>query len=174
MPQEATTAAAANRAAQFRKQREQGEPLDLPSGAQIMVRRVPLLDVMRHENIPHPISNLVLGMVTDGARARQQGKAMPSNRENGQKIIDAVMTDPLNNVEAVGNATLILCSVDPVFVLGAAEKDNEVSLSDVDLADKVFAWNWITGSSTNVESFRGEATSPVAVAPDGEGVQPAP
>lgn len=174
MPQDSTAAAAASRAAQFRKRKEEGEPLTLPSGAEIMVRRVPLLDVMRHDIIPHPISNLVMGMVTEGAKARQQGKPVPSNRQNGQKIIDAVMADPLNNVEAVGNATLILCSVDPVFVQGEPQADNEVSVNDVDLADKVFAWNWITGSSTNVESFRGEATPPVATAPDGEGVQPAP
>ncbi len=92
----------------------------------------------------------------------------------GQKIIDAVMADPLNNVEAVGNATLMLCSVDPKFVMGTPEAENEVSLSDVDLADKVYAWNWITGSSTDIESFRGATTLAVAVAPDGEGVQPAP
>lgn len=174
MPQDSTTAAASSRAAQFRQRRDNGEPLTLPSGAEIMVRKVPLLDVMRQPIIPHPIANLVMSMVTDGARAKQQGKQQPSNRENGQKIIDAVMADPLNNVEAVGNATLMLCSVDPKFVMGTPEAENEVSLSDVDLADKVYAWNWITGSSTDIESFRGATTLAVAVAPDGEGVQPAP
>lgn len=177
MPQEQTAAAAANRAAQFRRHRDQGEPLTLPSGAEIMVRRVPLLDLMRHEMIPHPIANIVMGLVNEGARARQQGRqpsaaqAAAASRANGQKILDAVMDDPLKNVEAVGSATLILCSVDPVFVQGEPQADNEVSVADVDLADKVFVWNWITGSSTDVESFRGETTLAVAVAPDGENLR---
>lgn len=166
MPQDSTTAASKNRAAQFNKGR-MGEPLQLPSGAEIIARRAPLLTILRAEGMPHPLQVIVNKMIADTARANPGanpnggdggGAAQRVSEKFRKELTDTIMADPINLIGKVGGVALCICSIDPKFVDGEAASDDEVSLSDVELADKVFMFNWLAGTEMDVSSFRGFTT----------------
>lgn len=175
MPQDNTTAVSKSRAAQFKANRL-GEPLALPSGAEIMVRRVPLLTMLRHTDIPHPIQIIVNKMIADTDKAKRGGANTDTTAIQDRyktQITAAIMEDPIDTMSQVGGVTLMLCSVDPQFVKGEAQTDDQVSLDDVEIADKIFVFNWLAGTTMDVSSFRGFPAQALAAAPDGEGLRPA-
>lgn len=176
MPQAETVARAQSRADQFRNRRKASTTtLTLPSGIEIEVRKVPLIEVMRHPSIPHPIASIVTKLVNDGARARAEGRQRKV--EPGavaKEFMAKVLEDPMANIAKVSNVALMLCGVDPVFVDGDGEiGENDVHVDEVELSDKVFVWSWLTGSDADAESFRIEPNALVAASPDSEDVQPA-
>lgn len=161
MPQAETVAKAQSRAQQFKSRRTAGGvPLTLPSGIEIIVRKVPMLDIMRHPELPHPIATIVNSLISEGARARSRKQDLQIDQAKVAEVfIGKILEDPMNNIEAVGNISLILCGVDPVFVGGDpnAASDEQVHVSEVELGDKVFVWSWLSGSDGDAESFRGES-----------------
>lgn len=170
MPQSQTSAKALSRAEQFRNRRNSGQhSLTLPSGVEIIVRKVPMLDIMRHKDLPHPIANIVNNLIGDAARARVQNKTLPIDEKAvAAQFTAKVLEDPMTNIEAIGNVSLMLAGVDPVFVGGdiAQIPPDAVHVSEVDLADKVFVWNWMSGTDGDAESFRDQQAESVAGAPD--------
>lgn len=167
MPQDSTIAASKNRAAQFTRGRA-GEPLQLPSGAEIIARRVPLLTILRDEGMPHPLQVIVNKMIADTAKANPGanpnaggdggGAAQRVSEKFRAELTATIMGDPINLIGKVGGVALCLCSLDPKFVDGEAASDDEVSLSAVELADKVYMFNWLAGTEIDVSSFRGFTT----------------
>ncbi len=174
MPQDSTVREATSRAQLFR-QRAQPERhvVTLPSGAEIVVRKPDLMAIMRHKDLPHELSSIVAGMISQATKQQQGGKVVKVDPKAAEaQFMAVVLDDPLRHIEAIGNVTLMLCGIDPKFVDKDPEEcaDNEVSVSEVDLEDKAYLWNWAGGATSDAAAFRPGPGAAVEPAPDGEGV----
>lgn len=152
MPQQATIEKAQSRAAAFRNRNR--IPLTLPSGIEIMARKVTLVDLFTAKQLPDSVSAVVAQMIAESsARA---GK--PAQSDQAGARIQAALTSDTANMLGTIDATVKMAFVEPRIVATVTDPDNEILLDDVDFADRQFVFAWCQGGeqATAAAAFRPE------------------
>lgn len=145
--------------AEWRKNREQGELIQLPfCGRFIRLRTVRPDSLLRLGKIPNVLTTLVLNMLYDRDEDDQFEKFL-ANSETREQAID--MVESLRVVCTAG-------MVSPRIVDNPTE-DDEISIDDLDLGDRAFIFRLVFAPAEALSRFRAESPSDVAVMANGEG-----
>lgn len=133
--------------AEYRKQRLDGEALTLPSGLQVRVKKVSLLDLAFNGEIPQTLNPLTDDLLDRG------------------REIKVTAADLVKYGEIVGLIAKA-CLIDPPV---ADESDEtHIALKDMDADDKLELFQWANRGASQMEKFRKEQAGDVgALQPDG-------
>lgn len=140
----------------WRKPREQGEIVTLPSGNVARLRPVAVDALLAAGRIPDLLSGVAaktLWVETDTATIAEQAETAKNFADLINLIVPLAMLEPQ--------------------VVDRPEGDNEIALEDIEFADKIAIFQLATGGSTVLKSFREQQARAVAPVSDGESIQPA-
>ena len=153
-----------SRASRFRTSSQ--HTLELPSGNEVIARRVGLLALVQRGVLPDTLTPLVSQMISR------------SSRNNGVAPTAAadLLADvpPLEQARLTGqlwDTTLQAISIDPQFVEQVTDPETQVALADVGDDDKRFLFDWANGQVDDLAQFRQQRLGTVPVAPEGEDVR---
>jgi hypothetical protein len=151
-------------ASEFKKNKK-GKLLLLPSGLTVTARRVDLQSFIRRGEVP----NALLPIVEE---ALAKGKEMDTAKMvSGDKVSMEMVNDMFNMVEQVTIETVIAPRIQPVptddrgmdIPIDSELRDEDtVYIDEVDPEDKMFLFQWATGGTEDLASFREEASSTLA------------
>lgn len=175
------TKKAASSAAEFKK-RKKGAPLELPSGLIVVARRVELRSYIQRGEVP----NALMGVVEEAlAKGREADVSKMVGSEDGKVDLDMV-NDMYEMVDGVVMESIVDPKVHPLVwteqdaVDGLIPEDSEVGdeiaeeekddsvlyIDEVDDEDKMFIFQWTTGGTADLATFRQEASASLdALAP---------
>lgn len=122
-------------ATKWRKLREEGVKVPLPSGFTARLRPVGIEELVRRGRIPDQLSGMAAEVVWAGDMSRETAFKM-----------GAAALDLLNIVVAAA-------FMEPTVTLSDPTED-EISIDDIDLADKNFVFTFVTGPLAVLRSFR--------------------
>lgn len=140
----------------WRKPREQGEIVTLPSGNVARLRPVAVDALLAAGRIPDllsPIAAKTLWVETDTASIAEQAESAKGFADLINLIVPLAMIEPR--------------------VVDNPEGEGEIALEDVDFSDKIAIFQLATGGSTVLRQFRLNQEKRVATVHDGENLQPA-
>lgn len=122
--------------------------LTLPSGLEVKVKRISLLDLVGSGKIP----NTLYGMVkkVDSGKVKLEPEAL---QELG----------PLLNAVAVG------CLVEPAIADTADE--THIGVDELPFEDKLFLFQWSNEEAKRLAPFRGEQAGDLGAVPGGDDIQ---
>lgn len=140
----------------WRKPREQGEIVTLPSGNVARLRPVAVDALLAAGRIP----DLLSGIAAKALWTETGTASIAEQAEQAKGFADLI------------NLIVPLAMLEP-RVVDAPEGDGEISLDDVEFSDKIAIFQLATGGSTLLRTFRRDQEKRLAVVPDGEDVQPA-
>ncbi|TXH53012.1 MAG: hypothetical protein E6Q97_14395 [Desulfurellales bacterium] len=141
----------------WRQARERGEIVTLPSGNVARLRPVAVDALLAAGRIPDLLSGIAAKTIwveTDTATIAEQAETAKSFADLINLIVPLAMLEPR--------------------IVAEPEGDGEISLDDVEFADKVAIFQLSTGGSTVLKSFRAQQARAMAPVPDGKDVQSAP
>lgn len=142
--------------AAWRKPREVGETVRLPSGNIATLRPVALDQLMLSGKIPDlltPIAAKSLWTETDTSSIADQVETAKGFAELVNLIVPAAMLAPR--------------------IVEVAEADDEITLADIEFSDKIAIFQLATGGATVLKSFREQQEERLAASPHGEDLRPA-
>lgn len=117
----------------------------LPSGLEVKVRRVVLMDLAANGEIPETLDALVQKATEGGFGIAEVQEFMP--------LVNVVVT---------------ACLIEPS--LGEVADDEHVTLNEIPAADRIDIFMWANGAANALRPFRGEQAGDVESAPAGDGV----
>jgi len=145
--------ATSTRVAQF-KNLTKGTTVLLPSGFDVLARRIDIRTLMKTGRIPNSLRPIL-------------DKAMQGEGTEAESISASVLEDPtkLEDMFTFIDQIWIDCVVDPPSAPNPAEgevdDENIVYPKDVPDEDKMFLMNWAMGGSKDIERFREESLGDV-------------
>lgn len=167
-------ASAASSAAEFKK-RKKGGTLPLPSGLSVVARRVELRTFLKRGDVPNSLLEIVEEALNKGGE--MDPKAL-LDAEEGSVDMDMV-EDMYDTVDLVVIECVINPKVHPlVWTAGDLEKElippdggvgdeiseedrdeNTLYIDEFDDEDKMFLFQWATGGTADIATFRKEASA---------------
>lgn len=126
---------------QWRKAREQGEVVELPSGKVARLRPLSLLGLIAQGRIPDPLSALVTEMIAGETK-------VVANFEMFESFGDLL------------KLACVVAFVEPKIV-DNPEADDEISIQDVDFDDQLFVFNRVQTEVNLTKPFRGKPSGDV-------------
>lgn len=158
----AQKAAKASSVSDFKKARK-AVPLLLPSGLVILARRVALRTFIKQGDVPNPLLPIV-------EEALNKGREMDVNDIVGK---DGVNLDMVDDMYEMVNAVVMQVCVEPQVhpePEGDEERDEELLyIDEFDDEDKMFIFQWSSGGTSDVATFRREAESGLVSLVEGQG-----
>lgn len=127
--------------AQWRKLREKGTPVQLPSGNVAVLRPVSFEELIRAGKIPNPLMDTLRRMM--GLDAFDQADKPRDVLQDTNEMIDLM---EIICVSAFLNPRIV---DDPV-------EDDEISFFDVSATDREFVLEWVQGPLNETRPFRSE------------------
>ena len=140
--------------ATWRKPREVGETVRLPSGNIATLRPVALDQLMLSGKIPDlltPIAAKSLWTETDTGMIADQVETAKGFAELVNLIVPAAVIEPR--------------------IVAEPAADDEITLADIEFSDKIAIFQLATGGATVLKSFREQQEKRVEPVPDGEDVR---
>ena len=140
--------------AQWRATRSQ--ELTLPSGLNVWVKDVTMMDLMLTGKLPDGILDFV-------DQANEQGKTsidLKQVAKNGPGFNDVM------------DALIMQCVVEPP--IAAMADDDHLGLNEISGDDKLFIFNWANREVSELRPFREGEMEPVATVQPGDGLRVAP
>lgn len=140
---------------QWRKAREVGETIRLPSGNIATLRPVPLDQLMLSGKIPDlltPIAARSLWAETDTSNIADQVETAKGFAELINLIVPLAVLRPR--------------------IVDNPQSDDEISLEDIDFSDKIAIFQLATGGSQTLSLFREQQEKRLEPVPDSEDVRP--
>lgn len=151
-----------------------GVELELPSGNTCLVRPVSIAEMISEDMLPDTLLPIVQGHIDKGSGKRPQDKKPKAKDEDS--TVDAVMQDPKKIAEMFGAIDKLVSKIviepevhfhkknvadegsEPVWELipGDERDEDDLYTDEVDLGDKMFIFQWVSGGTTDLERFRGE------------------
>lgn len=138
---------------EWRRAREQGEIVKLPSDKVVRLRPLSLLGLIKRGRIPDPLAALINEMI------------------GGEKKVAA----DLNTFQSFGDLLDLVCViafVEPKIVENP-EADDEISVEDVHFDDQLFVFNRVQSEVNLTVPFRPESDGDVEGVPASDDVPPA-
>lgn len=139
----------------WRRPREQGEIVTLPSGNVARVRPVAVDALLAAGRIPDLLSGVAaktLWTETDTATIAEQAETAKHFADLINLIVPLVMLEPR--------------------VVDNPEGDEQIALDDIEFSDKIAIFQLATGGSTVLRQFRLDQEKRLAAIHNGENVQP--
>jgi hypothetical protein len=137
-----------------RRAREEGVEVELPSGMFARIRPVSFTALLSYGNVPE--------MLTPIIREAAAGKL------NADGVADA---DAVTRTFELANAVCRYAFVYPRIV-NTPEEDDEISIEDVDLDDRMEVMNFLNKPLSHLRSFRSQQTAAVEFVPNGKSDEP--
>jgi hypothetical protein len=159
-------------AAEWRRPRESGITIELPSGNAATIRPVALDVLMQQGQIPDTLTPLVTDLLWTTVKQSDIVEGPEEKKIAYQQLINiivpAVLISPSVYIPPpAGDDDDEI--VDRKTVLG----DNEIMLEDIDFDDKLLIFKVSMLPTDQIRSFRLRQMEPLANVPDGEGDVPA-
>ncbi len=151
------------RGTDWRKPREEGFVLALPSGNTARIRPVALDVLLRRGEIPDLLTPFVAQMVYQGVDTDELDKLLSPEKLTEQS------TEMLALIDAVVTAAF----VEPRIVEDPKE-DDEISIADVELADRGTVFSLAVLPANDLRRFLARQTAGVGTVQDGDGDGAAP
>ncbi len=144
-------------AAAWRKPREEGEVVPLPSGNYARLRPADLLQMIKSGTIPDLLSPIAAGAVW--------------KEQDPEKIGDSVeMAMQYHDLMAI---VLPAIFVEPkVAMPGTEPGPDEIAIEDIDLSDRTLAFNLAIAGVGTMRQFRAEQIKRMESVPDSENLRP--
>lgn len=145
----------ASTAAQFKKK---NEPIELPSGNYIVLKKTSLSGFLQGGSIPNGLMPILQGALA------QRGKAEVQDQD---EAVDEIMSDPskLGDMFTAMDAYVCSVAIDPrVYPIpeNEADRDDELLYADeMEDQDKMFIFQRAMGSTQDLATFRKESASGV-------------
>jgi len=163
--------------AQWRGVRTQGVPIELPSGNIAHLRPVPPEKLAQEGEILDILTPLVARMLFAGADATAETIAqtlgmVAATEEGATPETLKLAAGDLAQIERVCDLVCKAAFVTPLIV-DDPQAEDEISLEDLDLADKVHVFTLALRGAAALQHFRYEPKATMEPVPDGEG-QPQP
>jgi hypothetical protein len=130
---------------QWRKLREEGVMVPLPSGNVVRLRPVGLPELIRGEHVPDLLTPLVAETIWRGEPSPAQISESLEMARGSIELLDLICKAAFLEPKLVDNP----------------QADDEISVDDIDLADKSFVLQFVTAPMVALRSFRDEQTSAV-------------
>lgn len=145
--------------AQWRKNREEGELVQLPySGNIVRIRTVRPDSLLRLGKIPQVLSAFVLDLIYDRGDDNQ---------------FENFLTTPEDQAEAIAmlESLRIVCTAGLIYpkIVEDPVADDEISIDDMDLGDRSFIFRLVFAPAEALQRFRPGSVSDVAVVANGVG-----
>lgn len=170
------------------KKRTKAVPLPLPSGLVCQAKRVELKTFILQGDVPNPLMGIVSEALEKGQKAKLE--EMVGGVEEGNIDLDQIreMYDMVNRIVI---ESFVEPKVHPDPTQEDVEKHNAqhpdepveypselidddlLYVSEIDDEDKMFVWQWATGGTSDVETFRKEAGADMDALAKIQGAQPA-
>lgn len=131
---------------EWRAKRNKTTPVTLPSGLEVHLKQVDMMDLATQGLIPSGLSSKVQEMLTDGKSLSPTLEDLPSVRTVMVVVAKAAVVEPAE------------LEVDP----------------ELDFADLNHIFMWANGGAAQLETFRQEQEALVGAGRDGDEVQPTP
>jgi hypothetical protein len=125
---------------EWRKQRE--EEKTLPSGLQVRLRKVSLVDLVANGQIP----NTLLSSIDD--MRKQEGIDLDA------MTADDIDIEEFPQYAGLYNAVALSCVIEPE--IGQEPSDDVLGVEELPFDDRVFIFKWANGEAEKLESFREE------------------
>lgn len=162
-----TTSAQVSTASDFKK-RKRGTPLPLPTGLVVVARRVDVKDfIFNNYDVPNPLMEKMMAALDKGKKA---DVAKMVGVDGGDIDLDMIR-DMYEMVDTVVREVVVEPKVHPNPEPGEPEDEDLVYCRDFDDEDKMFLFQWATGGTADIASFRGELAQSLAAL--GQGQEPA-
>lgn len=137
--------------AEWRKMREDGTPVQLPTGRVALLRPVTIEGLLLFGKVPDKLTTMVAKMI-------REGSYIPKEDE-----------DILGTAKEFLELSTILLS--EIFlspkIVAKPKGENEISFFDVSPIDREFAIGWAQAPIVRIEPFRSEQNEPVEFAHNG-------
>jgi len=142
----------------WRKPREEGFLLDLPSGNVVRIRPVALDVLLRQGEIPDLLTPFVAKMVYQGVDTDELDSLLSAEKLTEQS------TEMLVLIDAVVTAAFL----EPRIV-AEPQADDEISIADVELADRGTVFSLAVLPANELRRFLERQAASVEPVPDGDG-----
>lgn len=145
----------ASTAAQFKKK---NEPIELPSGNYIVLKKTSLAGFLQGGSIPNGLMPILQGALAKRGKAEEQ--------DVDAAVVD-IMSDPSKLGEMFTAMDAYVCSVAldprvyPVPEIEAAREDELLYIDDMEDQDKMYIFQRAMGSTQDLATFREESASGV-------------
>lgn len=140
---------------QWRKLREEGVIVTLPSGNVARLRPLGIPALIRSGKIPDLLSGLAAEVVWNDQPSSKQIQQSVDLAKGSIELLDIVTQEAFLEPRIVAEPS----------------KDDEISVDDVSLADKYFVMTFVSAPTQALAKFRAEQTAGVDAVPDGQGVE---
>lgn len=148
----------ATSAKQWKKQREEGYTIQLPSENWATLRPVPLDQLLEQNRIPDFLTPVAAKQLW----TEDDANTIAANPDLHLQYLDLI------------NFIVPLAMIQPAVVDDPDPEKEEISLKDIDFADKITIFNLSISPAVVLKSFRNQQASDMASTRDGENLQPAP
>jgi hypothetical protein len=138
----------------WRKSREEGYVISLPSGNSAKLRPISLDLLVMHGKIPDMLTPIAAKSLWVETSTEEIGR----ERDLSAKYIELI------------NLIVPLAMIDPK-VVESPQADDEISLEDLDFMDKLAIFNLVTQPADMLRSFRDQQIQRLALTPDGEDIR---
>lgn len=140
------------------KKRAKGQPIQLPSGEVVLAKRVELQTFILQGNVPNPLMSVVSEALEKGQKA---DIAKMVGVDEGKLDLEMVK-DMYEMVNAVVMACIVEPKVHPVPEDEDERDDDLLYVDEVDDEDKMFLFQWSSGGTSDLATFREEARKDLA------------
>lgn len=147
------------------KQRAKGRILPLPSGVVIRAKRVELQTFIMSGNIPNPLMEVVSEALERGQKA---DVASMVGVDKGEVDLETVR-DMYDMVNRVVIGSFVEPKVHDLPGEGEDRDDDLLYVDEIDDEDKMFIFQWATGGTDDIATFREEAGADMATLAEVEG-----
>jgi len=161
------------------KRLKKGRLLHLPSGLAVTARRVELRAFIKQGDVPNPLLPLVEDALNKGKGVDQSafidGDNLDMNMVNemyqlvDQIVIACVLNPRVNPLPDVYDEEDDILDDPTEDQIEDAKDDDLLYIDEIDDEDKMFLFQWVTGGTEDVATFRREAEADLASLGQGKG-----
>ena len=135
------------------KKRKGGSILELPSGLVMRCQRVELQTFLLQGNVPNPLMEIISEALEKGQKA-EVSKIVGVDEG---KIDLNMVNDMYETVNAVVQQVALEPKVHPKPASEDDRRDDQLYVDELDDEDKMFLFQWATGGTSDLATFREEA-----------------
>ena len=147
------------------KKRKQGVELTLPSELVVRAKRVELESFIVQGNVPNPLMQIV-------SEALEKGKKADIEKMVGMDEGN-IDLDMVKEMYGMVNDIVVASVLQPQIHLVPEDEDERdddlLYVDEVDDEDKMFIFQWATGGTSDVETFREQARADLVSLAQGQG-----
>jgi len=147
----------------WRKPREEGYLLALPSGNTARIRPVALDVLLRHGEIPDILTPLIAKMIYEGVDTDELDRLL------SVETLAEQSDEMLALIDAICTASFV-----QPRIVDEPQAEDEIAIADVDLADRGTVFSLAVLPARHLRSFCERQAAGVEAVPDGDGDGPAP